>query len=119
MNDREYTTAPDSDLVTKTGQALNSPLWMALIGVIAGHTPRLKVLFNPDAIDPGFSWSMALPFFVIAAIAAAIVVYSVYESRRQISVTDRYYDRTGSPDSVTLQAREQSRDNAEDIYSDV
>ena len=107
----------DSELVTKTGQALNSPMWMAIVGIIAGHAGRIRVLFEHDIVDPGFSWSMALPFFVIAAIATGIIIYSVYESRRQISVTDRYYDRQGDPESVTWKVPEKNQED--DLYSDV
>ena len=114
--ERENTVA-DSDLVTKTGRALNSPMWMAIVGVAAGHAGRFRVMFEQNVVDPGFSWSMASPFFVIAAIATGIIIYSVYESRRQISVTDRYYDRQGDPDSVTWKVPEKTQ--AEDIYSDV
>ena len=106
-----------SDLVTKTGQALNGPMWLAVIGIIAGHAIRLKILFYPEADDPGFHWSMALPFFVISAIAASIVVYSVFQSRRHLSISDQYVDRQGDPDRVTWTVPESKSD--EDIYSDV
>ena len=113
----EVSLADSSDLVIKTGQALNGPMWLAVVGIIAGHATRLKVLFYPETIDPGFSWSMALPFFAIAAIAASIVVYSVFQSRRQFNISDQYYDRQGDPDTVTWKLPETKPDD--DVYSDV
>mgnify|MGYP005729489559 CR=1 FL=1 len=117
MKTQETTLTDSSDLVIKTGQALHGPMWLAVAGIIAGHVVRLKTLFYPEFVDPGFNWSMALPFFVIAAITAGIVVYSVFQSRRQFSISDQYYDRQGDPDRVTWKLPETQPDD--DIYSDV